>query len=105
MTERRNNNVSGLSKWGRREIDRVRELLAAGLSHSEIAAVMGMSRSVVGGIVHRNASKNSLQQRTDFMRNAACRAGRATQVSLWLNDPNRPKPSLARVKWLERPDP
>lgn len=98
------------AKWGKYEIARVRKYLLDGLSHAEIGRTMGVSASVVGGIVHRNRnaqrpSKDATQRRTDFMRNAACRAGRATQVSLWLNDPNRPKPSLARVKWLERPDP
>lgn len=80
-------------------IDRVLALCAAGLSHSEIATVMGMKRSVISGLVHRGTDE------TQRMRQAARRAGQATRISLWLNDPNRPKPSLPHVKWLERPDP
>lgn len=43
--------------------------------------------------------------RPQTMSDLARRGAAARDRKLWLNDPNRPQPSLAPVAWLNRPDP
>lgn len=43
--------------------------------------------------------------RAKTMSELARRGAAARDRKIWLNDPNRPQPSLPRIRWLERPDP
>lgn len=47
----------------------------------------------------------SQKKRPKNMSELGRRGAAATVKKFWLDDPSRPKPSLARVAWLERPDP
>lgn len=47
----------------------------------------------------------SQKKRPKNMSELGRRGAAATVKKFWLDDPSRPKPSLAPVAWIHRPDP